>query len=145
MPNRLMLHRKNPQASRTVALSKNGRYSLAVAANSATGRGNPFENLAHRRPHYDCRRLFLRLRFRVMAAVCGQASAWPGSKFPGISTPCTAATQSRGKDRGSSIVKTWSATYARPQSVQNPRTCSPSHGLERTPRRLFSIHPPRPL
>ena len=38
-----------------------------------------------------------------MAAVCGQASAWPGSKFPGISTLHTAVTQSRGKDRDSSI------------------------------------------
>ncbi|AXO89928.1 hypothetical protein DZC75_18695 [Pseudomonas parafulva] len=40
-----------------------------------------------------------------MVAVCGQASAWPGSKFPGIPTPRTAATQSRRKDRGSSNLK----------------------------------------
>ncbi|PAM39309.1 hypothetical protein CEJ63_25830, partial [Acinetobacter baumannii] len=38
-------------------------------------------------------------------AVCGQASAWPGSKFPGIPTPRTAATQSRRKDRGSSKIQ----------------------------------------
>lgn len=46
--------------------------------------------------------VFFRLQFCVMAAVCGQASAWPGSFCPGIPTPCTAATQSRRKDRGSS-------------------------------------------
>lgn len=46
--------------------------------------------------------VFFRLLFCVMAAVCGQASAWPGSFCPGIPTPCTAATQSRRKDRGSS-------------------------------------------
>ncbi|MBU4630124.1 ash family protein [Pseudomonas sp. BF61] len=145
MPVQFMPHQKKPQAVSTVALSKNGRYSLPVAANSATGRGNPFENLAHRRPHYDCRRLFLRLRFRVMAAVCGQASAWPGSKFPGISTPCTAATQSRGKDRGSSIVKTWSATYARPKSVQNSRRSSSSNGSRRFTRQLQPRNTPFPL
>ncbi|MBD8194219.1 ash family protein [Pseudomonas fluorescens] len=105
MPNQCISPPANLQAPLVVARRKTERYALAVAANSAAGRGNPFENLAHRRPHYDCRRLFFGLQFRVMAAVCGQASAWPGSKFPGISTPCTAATQSRGKDRGSSIVK----------------------------------------
>lgn len=41
MPDQFMPHRKNPQAIHTVALSKNGRYSLAVAANSATGFGDP--------------------------------------------------------------------------------------------------------
>ena len=82
------------------------RYgSLHVMAKSMTGCRNPSENLAHRRPHYDCWRLFLRPQLSVMAAVCGQASAWPGSKFPGIPTPRTAATQSRRKDRGSSDIE----------------------------------------
>ncbi|MEO8490629.1 MAG: hypothetical protein ABI463_12820, partial [Pseudomonas sp.] len=44
MPDQFMPHRKNPQAIHTVALSKNGRYSLAVAANSATGFGDPIYN-----------------------------------------------------------------------------------------------------
>lgn len=60
-----------------------------------------------------------------MAAVCGQASAWPGSKFPGIPTPYTAATQSRRKDRGSSKLKTWSLMHAYPHSEQEPRIRSP--------------------
>ena len=41
MPDQFMPHRKNPQVICTVALSKNGRYSLALAANSATGFGDP--------------------------------------------------------------------------------------------------------
>ena len=41
MPDQFMPPRKNPQVICTVALSKNGRYSLAVAANSANGFGDP--------------------------------------------------------------------------------------------------------
>ena len=44
MPDQFMPQRKNLQVIRTVALSKNGRYSLAVAANSATGFDGPFNN-----------------------------------------------------------------------------------------------------
>jgi hypothetical protein len=44
MPNQFMSPRKNPQVICTLALSKNGRYSLAVAANSATGFGDPINN-----------------------------------------------------------------------------------------------------
>lgn len=103
MPNQFMPHQKNPQAISTVALSKNGRYSSVVAANSATGRRNP--RISRRiSAQITTAGVFFRLQYRVMAAVCGQASAWPGSKFPGIPTPHIAATQSRRKDRGSSQV-----------------------------------------
>ncbi|WP_191628141.1 hypothetical protein [Pseudomonas fluorescens] len=44
MPDQFMPHQKNLQVIRTVALSKNGRYSLNVAANSATGFDGPFNN-----------------------------------------------------------------------------------------------------
>ncbi len=89
-----------------LASSRGRRYgSPQVMAKSMAGCRNPSENLAHRRPHSDCWRLFLRPQLSVMAAVCGQASAWPGSKFPGIPTPRTAATQSRRKDRGSSDIE----------------------------------------
>ncbi|MBT9234318.1 ash family protein [Pseudomonas sp. MG-2] len=68
-----------------------------------TGRRNPLVNLAHalRAPAPQLA-LFLCLPCCVMVAVCGQASAWPGFQVSGIPTPCTAATQSRRKDRGSS-------------------------------------------
>ena len=44
MPDQFMPHRKNPQVVRKVALSKTGRYSLPVAANSATGFDGPFRH-----------------------------------------------------------------------------------------------------
>lgn len=80
------------------------RYGSPVAANSATGRENP---ISKRRNSAQTTTVgvFLRLRFSVMAAVCGQASAWPGSFCPGILTPCTAATQSREKDGSGSPAK----------------------------------------
>lgn len=81
MPDQFMSHRKKPQAIHTVALSKNGRYSLTVAANSATGFGDP-SYLAHRRPIRQ-QALFLCLPFRVMAAVRGRPSGLPGSYCPG--------------------------------------------------------------
>lgn len=101
MPDQFMSHRKKPQAPRTVALSKNGRYSLAVAANSATGCRNP-QRYRRTSAQFTIAGVFFRLQSSVMAAVCGQASAWPGSCISGIPTPHIAATQSRRKDRGSS-------------------------------------------
>lgn len=76
-------------------------YIPVVPAKSATGRGNPFKQKAHRRPISNVG-VFFRPHSSFMAAVYGQTSVWPGSFCPGISTPCIAATQSRGKDRGSS-------------------------------------------
>ena len=101
MPNQFMPHQKIPQAISTVALSKNGRYSSVVAANSATGRRNP-RTSRRTSAQITTVGVFFRPQLRVMAAVCGQASAWPGSCISGIPTPHIAATQSRRKDRGSS-------------------------------------------
>jgi len=101
MHDQFMSHRKKPQVPRTVALSKNGRYSLAVAANSATGCRNP-QRYRRTSAQFTIAGVFFRLQSSVMAAVCGQASAWPGSCISGIPTPHIAATQSRRKDRGSS-------------------------------------------
>ncbi|MGE8052313.1 hypothetical protein ACQKPT_29010 [Pseudomonas monteilii] len=78
-----------------------GLYRLLVAANSATGRGNPNKQKAHGAP-FRLQALFLCPQSSFMAAVRGQTSVWPGSFCPGISTPRIAATPSRGKDRGSS-------------------------------------------
>lgn len=104
MPNQFMPQRKNPQAISTVALSKNERYSLVVAANSATGRRNP-RTSRRISAQITTAGVFFRPQLRVMAAVCGQASAWPGAYYPGIPTPCTAVAQSRRKDGGGSSLK----------------------------------------
>jgi hypothetical protein len=85
----------------SLASSNARRYGSPVAANSATGRRNPISKRRNS-AQITSAGVFFRLQFRVMAAVCGQASAWPGSFCPGIPTPRTAATQSRRKDRGSS-------------------------------------------
>ena len=115
MHKQFMPHLKNPQAIGAVALSKNGRYSLVVAANSATGRRNP---IISRRisAQITTAGVFFRPQLRVMAAVCGQASAWPGAYYPGIPTPRTAATQSRRKDGDSSSLK----VGAHPMHALNP-------------------------
>lgn len=101
MPIQSMPLRKNTQDLRTVALLKPGRYSFAVAANSATGCRNP-QRYRRTSAQFTIAGVFFRPQSSVMAAVCGQASAWPGSCISGIPTPHMAATQSRRKDRGSS-------------------------------------------
>ena len=72
---------KTAQAFPTVAKRPRPPYSSPVAANSATGFGDP-SNLAHRRPIIRTQALFLCLTFRVMAAVRGIPSGMPGAKFP---------------------------------------------------------------
>jgi hypothetical protein len=115
MPTQFMPHRKNAQGFSTVALLKTGRYSLAVAANSATGRRNP--RISRRiSAQITTVGVFFRPQSSVMAAVCGQASAWPGAYYPGIPTPHTAATQSRRKDGGGSSQK----VGATPMPALNP-------------------------
>lgn len=101
MPIEFMPHRKNPQASPTVALSKNGRYSLAVAANSATGLGNPTKSRRNSAP------ITIAGAFFVPAVTCYGGCAWEAfvpagfldSRFTNLRT---AATHSLGNERGSS-------------------------------------------
>ncbi len=95
---------RNRQPITSVATSQRHRYCWHVAANSAAGRRNP-NSKRRSSAQITSAGVFFRLQVRVMAAVCGQASAWPGSFCPGIPTPYTAATQSRRKDRGSSSAK----------------------------------------
>gem|GEM_PF-392731 len=63
-----------------LALRLDRSYRSTVAANSATGFGDP-SNLAQQRPIRQ-QALFLCLPYRVMAAVRGRPSGLPGSKFP---------------------------------------------------------------
>lgn len=84
-----------------VASRRGHRYISPVTAKSVTGRRNP--RISRRTSaQITTAGVFFRHQFSVMAAVCGQASAWPGAYYPGIPTPHMAATQSRRKDRGSS-------------------------------------------
>lgn len=88
----------------SIAVASSRRYCASVAANSATGRRNP--KISRRNgAQITTAGVFFRLQYSVMAAVCGQASAWPGAYYPGIPTLHTAATQSRRKDGGGSTLK----------------------------------------
>ncbi|WP_138761245.1 hypothetical protein [Pseudomonas lactis] len=101
MRDQFMPHRKNPQEICTVALSKNGRYSLAVAANSATGLGNPTKSRRNSAP------ITIAGAFFVPAVTCYGGCAWEAfvpagfldSRFTNLRT---AATHSLGNERGSS-------------------------------------------
>ena len=75
----------NIHTMETLALAPPQRYLAPVAANSATGFGDPNEK-AQRRPDHDCRRFFLRPQFRVMAAVRGRPSGLPSS-FSSVRQP----------------------------------------------------------
>jgi len=89
MPIQFMPHRKNPQVICTVALSKNGRYSLVVAANSATGFGDP-SYLAHRRPIRQ-QALFCACRFVLWQLCVGDLRVCrvPSSRFANLRTAAT--------------------------------------------------------
>lgn len=101
-----------------IASTRPRMYLHSVAANSANGRRNPGKDKGATAPRSRLRALFFCSQSRVMAAVCGQASAWLGSFVPSIPTPCTAATISRRKDGGSSIDK--GATPMRYTLTLNP-------------------------
>jgi len=101
MPEQFIPHRKNPRVIRTVALSKNGRYSLGVAANSANGLGNPTKSRRNSAP------ITIAGAFFVPAVTCYGGCAWEAfvpagfldSRFTNLRT---AATHSLGNERGSS-------------------------------------------
>lgn len=78
-------------------------YRPRVAAKSVTGRRNPSKQKAHSALD-SISGVFLRLRFRFMAAVRGQTSVWPGFLLPRYSYPTHSCHLSRRKDRGSSSI-----------------------------------------
>ncbi|SDZ23537.1 hypothetical protein SAMN03159453_02859 [Pseudomonas sp. NFIX28] len=143
MPGQFMSHQKNAQGFVPVALVKTRSYPAAVAANSATGFGDP-RYLAHRRPIRQ-QALFLCPPFRVMAAVRGRPSGLPGSKFPVRQPAHSCHLKSFGDDQWQLHLQTWSYTYARPHSVQKSRRCTPCNGSRRSTRQLQSCHTSRPL
>lgn len=67
-----------------------GRYSLPVAANSATGFGDP-RNLAHRRPYSHCRRFFCARNAGLWRSCVGDRKVCrvPSSRFANLRTAAT--------------------------------------------------------
>ena len=81
MPAQFMPHRKNAQDLRTVALSKLGRYSLAVAANSATDLGGS-NDFRRNSAIYSIAGAFF-----VPAVSCHGGCAWETFGSAGFSEP----------------------------------------------------------
>lgn len=87
-----------------VASTPTRMYRPTVAANSATGRENPNIKLAHKRP------MSIAGAFSMPAMSLYGGRAWEtfgsaGCQLARFLTPRTAATQSREKDRGSSMTQ----------------------------------------
>lgn len=77
-------------------------YRPVVAANSANGRGNPNIKLAHKRP-MSIAGAFSMPAMSLYGGRARETFGSAGCQLARFSTPRTAATQSRGKDRGSSM------------------------------------------
>lgn len=84
-----------------VASTPTRMYRPTVAANSATGRGNPNIKLAHKRP-MSIAGAFSMPAMSLYGGRARETFGSAGCQLARFSTPRTAATQSRGKDRGSS-------------------------------------------
>lgn len=120
MPDQFIPHRKNPQVIPTVALSKNGRYSLAVAANSAIGLGRPKSKRRIGAP------ITIAGAFFASAVPCYGGCVWEafgpaGFLLPRSTNPRTAATLTRlVANGGSSPAKgaTWMKHALNPSKIR---------------------------
>ncbi|HBO6312256.1 TPA: ash family protein [Pseudomonas aeruginosa] len=91
--------RDGQQTPFSLAAHSDSRYCYNAVAKSAARRENRFLQKA-RSANLNVRRFFMPLVF--MAAVRGQASAWPGSFCPGFSPRVQSATFTREKVGGGS-------------------------------------------
>ncbi|PYD04229.1 hypothetical protein DND90_07495 [Pseudomonas syringae pv. maculicola] len=81
-------HRARVQVAQTVAHPKTGRYSLAVAANSATGLGGSNSTRRNSAPITIAGAFFLCPHSRVMAGCAGAPSGAPVSLYAGPPILC---------------------------------------------------------
>ena len=101
MPAQFMPLRKNAQDLHTVALSKMGRYSLAVAANSVTGLGNPLNNRRNSAP-ITIAGAFFASAYSFYGGCAWETFGSAGFLLSRFTNLRTAATHSLGNERGSS-------------------------------------------
>ena len=101
MPVQFKPHRKNAQDPHTVALSKMGRYSLAVAANSVTGLGNPLNNRRNSAP-ITIAGAFFASAYSFYGGCAWETFGSAGFLLSRFTNLRTAATHSLGNERGSS-------------------------------------------
>lgn len=143
MHEQFMPHLKKPQAINAVALSKNGRYSLAVAANSAIGLGNPFNNRRNS-AHISFAGVFFTPAISFYGGCAWETFGSAGFLLSRFTNLRTAATHSLGNERGSSST-IGASPDARPQSVQKSRRCTSCNGSRRFTRQLQPRYTPLPL
>ena len=145
MHKQFMPHQNIPQAIRTVALSKSGRYSLIVAANSAIGLGGPNSTRRNSAPITIAGAFFvpaflcyggLRRSTLGCAGLLVRRSANPAQS---VTLICLAA------DGGGSSVQGAFTNATRPQSVQKSRRCTSCNGSRRFTRQLQPRYTPLPL
>ena len=101
MPVQFMPHRKIAQDPHTVALSKMGRYSLVVAANSVTGLGNPLNNRRNSAP-ITIAGAFFASAYSFYGGCAWETFGSAGFLLSRFTNLRTAATHSLGNERGSS-------------------------------------------
>ena len=115
MPVQFKPHRKNAQDPHTVALSKMGRYSLAVAANSANGFGRPTSKRRIGAP-ITIAGAFFASAFPFYGGCAWEALGPAGFLLPRSTNPRTAATLIRLVANGGSSP----AEGASPMHTLNP-------------------------
>ena len=143
MPVQSMPHCAIAQAQ-LVALLKSSRYALAVAANSATGFGDP--SLRRRTgATISIAGAFFVPAFLLYGGCARETFGSAGFLLTRFANLRTAATHIRlATIRGSFHLRR-SSTHARTQSVQNPRCCPSRNGSRRSSRQLKPPHSPLSL
>ena len=101
MPVQFKPHSKSAQDPQTVALSKMGRYSLDVAANSVTGLGNPLNNRRNSAP-ITIAGAFFASAYSFYGGCAWETFGSAGFLLSRFTNLRTAATHSLGNERGSS-------------------------------------------
>ena len=131
------------QVAQTVAHPKTGRYSLAVAANSAIGLGRPKSKRRNSAP-IQIAGAFFASAFPFYGGCAWEAFGPAGFLLPRSTNPRTAATLIRlVANGGSSPAK--GAPHARPQSVKKSRRCPSRNGPRRFTRQFQPRYTSRPL
>ncbi len=140
MHNQFMTFARGVQAL-AIALPKSQGYSLSVAANSATGFSGP--SLRRRTgATISIAGAFFVPAFLRYGGCARETFGSAGFLLTRSANPCIAATHIRlAAIRGSFHLRR-SSTYARTQSVQNPRSRTPCNGSRRSSRQLQPPHPP---
>ena len=139
-----MPHQTLAPGTRAVALCEVGRYSPNLAANSANGLGRSASKKRISAPITIAGAFFTSAN-SFYGGCAWEALGPAGFLLPRSTNPRTAATLIRLVAKGGSSHSKRSFTYARPQSVQNSRRCTPCNGSRRFTHQFKPLYPHCPL